>query len=506
MSSKTYYPWFYFKPLARLSFIIFALTLLVLMYIYHSLHQESLISQARILAHFEVIEVDGKILCRPKDAKAHPHQCPLDNQSHFEQMMIRKTLPIALMSYVIFLFFFYHLSAPLGKIIAKIKSFNISIPFDRNLELMYKKDDWANIEEVLRVADDKIKVQMNQIKAENEKISAILESIYDKIIAIDSFETILFYNTKFKSTFMQSERQELVPKIWHVFSNPELLEGFRSVLSSGPTLSLKSLQFKNSLKPDHYFDLTITPLRSPEGVITGALGVFYDVTEFKRSEQMRVDFVANVSHEIRTPLTSIKGYTQVLESQRSQIPIPLHPFLDKILNNTDRMISLFNDLLNLSVIESKYKMQLDSMELYPLIDEVLSNMQANYPGKKIQLDLDLELPTIKADQRLMEQVLSNLMDNACKYSTNDIFISIKSWTENGLHYLSISDQGPGISPQHLERIFERFYRVDSSREVSRGTGLGLSIVKHIITRHSGRIWAQANSPCGTSFIIQLPPG
>jgi two-component system phosphate regulon sensor histidine kinase PhoR len=219
---------------------------------------------------------------------------------------------------------------------------------------------------------------------------------------------------------------------------------------------------------------------------------------------MRVDFVANVSNEIRTPLTSIKGYTQLLESQKAKIDPELHLFMDKIISNTERMISLFNDLLNLSVIESKDIMKVEELELKELIQTVASNIKTNYPAKKIDINFDIQLQKLSADNRLIEQVISNLIDNACKYSGEKLTVTIATYAKGSQGYISVGDDGPGISKEHIQRIFERFYRVDSSREASRGTGLGLSIVKHIIAKHGGKIWAESEGEKGTKFIIELP--
>ena len=345
---------------------------------------------------------------------------------------------------------------------------------------------------------------MLKAQTENEKIGTILESIFDDIIAIDNFETILFYNSNFKRNFMRPKPEsELSPRLWHVFQDQKLLEAFRSVLKNGEALNLKNLTTISINTPGRYFDLAITPLRNPNGTIIGALGVFYDVTEFKLTEQMRVDFVANVSHEIRTPLTSIKGYVQILQGQKDKINPDFHLFLDKIISNTERMISLFNDLLNLSVIESGNLPVIGPLNFRELVDSVSSNIKTNYPDKKIEFLTIINQEFIRADQRLMEQVLSNLIDNACKYSGHEIQIEISSESKNNNSIIKIKDNGPGIAQEHLQRIFERFYRIDSSREVSRGTGLGLSIVKHIISKHSGKIWAESDGK-GTTFIIELP--
>lgn len=450
---------------------------------------------------FVAMKISPELILR----KVVPITSLKDDMNRFDRVIFFRIVPIAFLSYLLFLFLFHQATKPLGAILSKVKQFKIDIPFNKNLQLFYKRDEWSRIQEALEEADHQIKVQITNVKTENEKIAAILESIYDDIIAIDSFESVLFFNSNFKHNFMrEKDYKEITPKIWHTFSDETVLSAFRSVLKDGQTISLSGLSFLSSLKPDHYFDLTITSLKNAEGKITGALGVFYDVTEFKRTEQMRVDFVANVSHEIRTPLTSIKGYTQLLESQKTRIDPELHLFMDKIISNTERMISLFNDLLNLSVIESKDIMKVEELELKELIQTVASNIKTNYPEKKIDVIFDIQLQKLRADNRLIEQVISNLIDNACKYSGEKLAVTIATYSKGNFGYISVADDGPGISKEHIQRIFERFYRVDSSREASRGTGLGLSIVKHIIAKHGGKIWAESEGEKGTKFIIELP--
>lgn len=427
-----------------------------------------------------------------------------DNMDRFDRVLFLRIVPFALGSYLLFIFLFYRSTKPLGVILSKVEKFKADIPFNKNLALLYERDEWRQIEEALNKADQKLQNQVLEVKSENEKSTAILEAINDDIIAIDKFETILFFNSKFQKNFVQKRHgQEIDPKIWHIFTG-DVLTAFRSVLTTGLPQSLKRINFPDGLRPDRYYDLTITPLKSSNETTSGALGVFYDVTEFKRTEQMRVDFVANVSHEIRTPLTSIKGFTQILQSQSAKIDSSLHPFLDKIIFNTERMISLFNDLLNLSVIESKNTLRLEEFSLLQVLDGI-NSIGANYPDKKIEIVTKIEQEMFRGDPRLIEQVLINLTDNACKYAEEKVKVTISSYHKDGKSFIQIQDDGPGIGAEHLPRIFERFYRVDFSRESSRGTGLGLAIVKNIITKHRGRIWAESEGAGhGTTFIIELP--
>jgi two-component system phosphate regulon sensor histidine kinase PhoR len=428
-----------------------------------------------------------------------------NNMDRFDRVLFLRIVPFALLSYFIFIFLFYRQTKPLGVVLSKVDKFKDDIPFNKNLELLYERDEWSEIVEALNEADLRLQRQIVEFQIENEKNSAILESINDDIIAIDRFESILFYNSRFrKDFFIEREGLEINKKIWHIFEN-EVLFAFRCVLREGSPQSLKAIRFPQSHKPNSLFDLTITPLMSTNGTINGALGVFYDITEFKLAEQMRVDFVANVSHEIRTPLTSIKGFTQILESQNDKVDPVLRPFLEKIISNTERMISLFNDLLNLSVIESGSKLKLEEFSLPEVIEDIKQNIKANYPDREINFESHLKIKTIKGDQRLIEQVILNLCDNACKYAHSVVTITITSEEIGKKVILRIQDNGPGISSEHLSRIFERFYRIDASRESLRGTGLGLAIVKQIISKHNGRIWAESEGlGHGTTFSIELP--
>jgi two-component system phosphate regulon sensor histidine kinase PhoR len=427
-----------------------------------------------------------------------------DNMDRFDRVLFLRIVPFAIISYLVFIFLFFRSTKPLGIILSKVEKFKDDIPFNKSLELLYERDEWGAIEAALNKADFKLQQQIQEVQIENEKNTAILESINDDIIAVDRFESILFYNSKFKKNFMnQKEGQEINKKIWHIFSD-EVLAAFKAVLSNGEPQSLKAMNFPQSNNSNRIFDLTITPLKSSNGAINGALGVFYDVTEFKLSEQMRVDFVANVSHEIRTPLTSIKGFTQILQSQASKVDTTLHPFLEKIVANTERMISLFNDLLNLSVIESRNYLRSEEFYLPDIVDGVQENIKASYPQKRIEFKQDIQVDYLRGDFRLIEQVILNLCDNACKYSGENVTITISSFENNSNTYLQIKDNGPGIGKEHLSRIFERFYRVDASRESLRGTGLGLSIVKQIVSKHRGKIWAESDGVGkGTTFIIEF---
>lgn len=552
--SSATYPWFFFYRIARLTLVVFLPTLFLILFLYRSSYKSSLLTQIsnqfeadlhflkhtidqtglswkewcqslppkeslqyKLIHQNRVVCTNGKTLkgelvsatLELNEDQQIVKQVPMtvlkDSMSSFDRILFLKIVPFAILSYLIFIFLFYRSTKPLGVILSKVEKFKGDIPFTKSLSLLYQRDEWAALEEALNKADQRLKKQVKEVREENEKNSAILEAINDAIIAVDKFESILFFNSKFQKNFIkESEGKEIHKKVWHIFSD-EVLEAFRSVLNSGEPISLKAMNFPESHSPGRYFDLTITPLNLSSGITTGALGVFYDVTEFKLTEQMRVDFVANVSHEIRTPLTSIKGFSQILQSQSAKVDPSLLPFLEKIIANTERMISLFNDLLSLSVIESRNHLRFEEFNVSDIVDTVESNILASYPEKKVTFENDIRLEYLKGDFRLIEQVILNLCDNACKYSGDSVTIAIETYEQDGMAWLKIKDNGPGIAKEHLSRIFERFYRVDASRESLRGTGLGLSIVKQIVTKHKGKIRAESEGMGkGTTFIIQLP--
>jgi two-component system phosphate regulon sensor histidine kinase PhoR len=449
---------------------------------------------------FAALKVSNDLILR----KVVPITSLKDNMGRFDRIIFYRIVPVALISYLLFLFLFYRATRPLSNILGQVQRFEFEHPVAKNIERYYQKNEWHRIEDALSLAETQIKQQLSKSKSEDEKVRTILESIHDKIVAIDPFETILFCNDKFQNSFFKNSYEGITPKIWHAIKDEKVLETFRHVIRSGQTVSLSGLNHLTHSQDEKTFDLTVSALKNAEGVITGALGVFYDVTEFKRTEQMRVDFVANISHEIRTPLTSIKGYAQLLSSQKTKIDPSLHSFMEKINSNTERMIALFTDLLNLSVIESQKNISFEDIALNEVFTNVGQSIMTNYPQKKVHLSSDLQLETIKGVPRLMEQVLANLIDNSCKYSGDSISIKVSSFKKEDKAFIIVSDNGPGMAKEHLQRIFERFYRVDSSRESSRGTGLGLSIVKHIVAKHGGRIWAESEENKGTDFIIELP--
>jgi len=236
--------------------------------------------------------------------------------------------------------------------------------------------------------------------------------------------------------------------------------------------------------------------------------VFHDITELKRLERIRQDFVANVSHELRTPLTTIRGYVEALQDDSLENGVQAKQFLQIIERHTQRMEKIVSDLLLLSEIESPERMmRKDPVHIEELISSVVDALRPMAESKQqtVQMEVASGLPPLRADSQKIHQVITNLLHNAICYTPEkgNIFIEAKA-VEKGTQ-VSVSDNGIGIPPEDIPRIFERFYRVDKGRSRDLGgTGLGLSIVKHIVEAHGGRVGVESKPGQGSRFSIFLP--
>ncbi len=236
---------------------------------------------------------------------------------------------------------------------------------------------------------------------------------------------------------------------------------------------------------------------------------FVDRSEARAAEQMRVDFVANASHELRTPLSTLIGYTETLREQSDEIdPTTREQFLAVVHDEARRMQRVVEDLISLSRIEAeKFTTPTEAVALEPLIEHALDSARriADERGSALVRDVAADLPEIAADRSQILQLLDNLITNALRYGEPGTPVTVSAHAEGPMLHLSVADEGDGIAPEHIGRVTERFYRVDTSRSRSLGgTGLGLSIVKHIVERHRGRLSIDSELGRGTTMHVLLP--
>ena len=236
---------------------------------------------------------------------------------------------------------------------------------------------------------------------------------------------------------------------------------------------------------------------------------FVDRSEARAAEQMRVDFVANASHELRTPLSTLIGYAETLREQDAEIdPATRERFLAVVHDEARRMQRVVEDLISLSRIEAeKFTAPTEAIDLGPLIEQAASSAgrMADERGSSILREVESALPPIAADRSQILQLLDNLIANALRYGEPGTPVMVSAKAEGPMVHLSVTDEGEGIAPEHVARVTERFYRVDTSRSRSLGgTGLGLSIVKHIVERHRGRLSIDSKLGVGTTIHVLLP--
>jgi two-component system phosphate regulon sensor histidine kinase PhoR len=234
-----------------------------------------------------------------------------------------------------------------------------------------------------------------------------------------------------------------------------------------------------------------------------------DRSESHAAEQMRVDFVANASHELRTPLATLVGYTETLRERAAEIdPATSERFLSIVHDEALRMQRIVEDLISLSRIEAeRFVAPAEAVELKPLIEQALTGVRraAAERGSKVSCNCGPALPPVAADSGQILQLLDNLLTNALRYGEPGTPVTVSAEREEAMIHLAIADRGEGIPPEHLERVTERFYRVDTSRSRAiGGTGLGLAIVKHIVERHRGRLTIESEQGRGTTVHVRLP--
>jgi two-component system phosphate regulon sensor histidine kinase PhoR len=238
-----------------------------------------------------------------------------------------------------------------------------------------------------------------------------------------------------------------------------------------------------------------------------AIGFFYDITQVERLEKVRQEFLSNISHELRTPLTSIIAFVETLEDGALEDSENNRRFLNVIRRNAERMHVLIADILELSLIESgNVSIDKGRVRLAHLVDEIFDSLSAKAEERDILLSHDVEADArVFADLGRLEQMLTNLIDNAIKFNRMAGSVEVTLRRSDGRVVISVSDSGEGIMAEHLGRIFERFYRLDRgrTREVG-GTGLGLAIVKHLAKLHGGEVSAESDLGRGTTFHIELP--
>lgn len=341
----------------------------------------------------------------------------------------------------------------------------------------------------------------NMVASEQTMGTALLNQLPDVIVLVDERGRILFQNV---AAAAYTGRSAVGKLLSGTFREPDVLQAVERVRAGE---EVAPFEIVRSQPVERHFRVSAT---QAEG--TGAvLLVLHDVTEGKRVEQMRVDFVANASHELKTPLASVSGFIETLQGPARDDEEARERFLVIMAEQTDRMKRLIADLLSLSRIELReHQAPKGAVDVRLLVKDVVDAITPIAEREDVELCVALEdnLPSVTGDWDELHQVLQNLVDNAVKYgrSGKRVEIAGKLSAEPGTQriILSVRDHGPGIPRQHIPRLTERFYRVDAATSRERGgTGLGLAIVKHILNRHGGEMRVESELGQGTEFAVHL---
>ena len=354
----------------------------------------------------------------------------------------------------------------------------------------------STVETALNQTAERLGRDFAELESGRAELAVMLDSMQEGVVAITSSGFVRWSN----AVMQRIAGSQLIPgrPLVHSVRDPELLACVRGALERHELCVGRA----SLLAPGRVFEVNAAPL--PAG---GALVVLHDVTSIEAAQKSRREFVANVSHELRTPLTSIQGYVETLIEDPNPSPETTLEFLGVILKNASRMNRLTEDLLALASVESPdYRVNLQPVRASVLLRDAVDSIGGKFVDSGVKLE-STSAPDalIMADPDAMHQVFGNLMENALKYAQSGKRIRAGARLLASEVEFTIQDFGPGIASEHLERIFERFYRVDKARSrESGGTGLGLAIVKHIVLAHGGRIWAESELGNGASFHFTLP--
>ena len=386
------------------------------------------------------------------------------------------------------IFFSKNLSHPLKELVSASKKladgdFSARVSFKRKGEI-------GELAESFNRMSEELKRLFDNLTLKQEELNSIISSLEEGLLVLDKKGRIILFNESFKRLIQTNPEGKFW---WEVLRNSNIAQLIEKAKKE-KRISSQELELNEKI-----FLCSFVFIPSKEELII----VLHDITEFKKLEKIKKDFVINVSHELRTPLTAIKGYVETLEEE---VKGSSKHYLEIIKKHTERLINIVGDLLLLSELEEKGLTQIgEEVNLEEIAKNVFKIFEQKAEEKGLKLNLICEgKSVIKGDPFKLEQMFINLIDNAIKYTEKgEVFVALKQLDKEVI--VKIKDTGLGIPKEHLDRIFERFYVVDKSRSKKLGgTGLGLSIVKHIVFLHNGRIDVESTPGEGTEFIITFP--
>lgn len=404
------------------------------------------------------------------------------------------------------------IDAEISTVPVKIKGETLVLGIARDIserKKMEKKiaDYSENLEHLVSKRTQELSQALQDSEGNRDKINAILKSISDGIIVTDRSNHIVLMNRAAEDLTGVHLSKAINQTIDFVIQDNQLKNKIKYMLekeNTGTSFDFE-LPGEDILLP-RLIRARSSSFHDKDGNKIGIVTLMHDITYEREVDRMKTEFITAAAHELRTPLTSIRGFSEILMSGHHSSKEEQEKFLSYINQQSVNMTAFINDLFNIARIDtgktfSLNKVQTDVVDYFR---ELISTFQDQNPSRKIKVILPKTAISVSIDQEKMKQVVNNLLSNAVKFSPNGGPISVKGETKNSLFELSIKDQGIGLSPENIKKVFDKFYKVDTSNTTLEGSGLGLNIAKHIIEAHGGKIWLESKINKGTTVTFTIP--
>jgi two-component system phosphate regulon sensor histidine kinase PhoR len=366
----------------------------------------------------------------------------------------------------------------------------------------YGSDELGSVARVLDASVQELGRRLTELSRDRARMEAILAGMVEGVLVVDRQGRLQLVNEA-AQRMLKVDAGAMGRPYLEVIRHPDIAQQLTTALRGQDA---DSRELSLSRDPGRTFVARAAPVTAEGG--GGAVLVLHDITDLRRADQIRRDFVANVSHELRTPLTAIRGYVEALVDEPPDAS-NTRRFIEIIARHTTRMERLVKDLLRLARLDARQEvLEIAPCELQQLFQAVVSEMSPAIDAKRqrVTVRVDPAACLVEADPAKLHDVVRNLVENAVNYSPEEAEIHLAARGDDGLVQIAVEDSGPGIPPEDLGRVFERFYRVDKSRSRPGGTGLGLAIVKHLVELHGGEARAANRPQGGAIFTVTLPRG
>ncbi|MCG3086151.1 PAS domain-containing protein [Anoxybacillus sp. LAT_35] len=368
-----------------------------------------------------------------------------------------------------------------------------------------REDETGMLSQSLNILARNLQEMVRTQEMQQDRLRALIENIGSGLILIDQRGYISLMNRAYKEMFHIDPSDYVHRLYYEAFPYKEVIALVEEIFMTEVNVR-KQMLLPIDIERKH-FEVYGTPIIGTNDEWKGIIVVFHDITELKKLEQMRKDFVANVSHELKTPITSIKGFAETLLDGAMHDAKTLEYFLTIILKESERLQHLIQDLLDLSKIEQQgFTLNISVVDLHEVLKEVIVMLEAKANDKQITLECTSNAPLcyMYGDLHRLKQIFINLINNAIAYTPAGGRVTVYVEKDDKELHVHVSDTGIGIEQKEIPRIFERFYRVDKARSRnSGGTGLGLAIVKHLVEAHHGTISVKSEVGIGTTFTVHF---